>query len=73
MIRHGDALLLPAAMAVRTLAVAMIERAFRATLVALIGAAPLLASGVSAALPAAVAVSAIAVLAEKEGRQTLRA
>lgn len=73
MIRHRDALLLPAAMAVRTLAVAMIERAFRATLVALIGAAPLLAPGVSTALPAAVAMSAIAVLAEKEGRQTLRA
>jgi hypothetical protein len=72
MIRHGDALLL-AAMAVCTLAVAMIEGAFQAALVALIGATPLLASGVGAALRAAVAMSAIAVLAEEEGSQTLLA
>jgi hypothetical protein len=71
MIRHGRAL--PAATAVRTLAVAMIEGAFDAALVALIGPAPLLAPGTGAALLAAIAMSAIAVLAEEEGSQTLRA
>lgn len=65
--------LLLAALAVCPLAVAMIERAFQAALVALIGAAMLLAPGVGAALRTAVAMSAIAVLAEEEGSQTLRA
>ena len=71
MIRHGGAL--QAAIAVRTLAVTVIESAFHAALVALIGAAPLLAAGMGAALRAAVAMSAIAVLAEEEGSQALRA
>jgi hypothetical protein len=51
----------------------MIEGAFDAALVALIGPAPLLAPGTGAALLAAIAMSAIAVLAEEEGSQTLRA
>jgi hypothetical protein len=54
--------------AVFPLAVAMIELPFGALLVAAIGAPPLLAARLLAELVAAVAVSAIAVLADEENR-----
>ena len=49
----------------------MIESSFRALLVAPIGAPPLLAAGLLAALGAAIAMSAIAVRADEENRVAL--
>ena len=54
------------AAAVLPLTVAMIELPFGASLVAAVGASPLLAAGLLAALLAAVAMSAIAVRADEE-------
>lgn len=71
MIRHAGAL--PATLAIFTLAVAMIERAFLAALVALVGPAPLVAARSRAAFLAAVAMSAVAVRTEEEGSQTIPA
>ena len=48
----------------------MIEPAFGALLLAAVGASPLLATGLLAALIAAVAVSAIAVRTDEENRVT---
>ena len=56
------------AAAVFPLAVAMIELPFGALLVTAIGAPPLLAAGLLAALVATVAVSAIAMRADEENR-----
>lgn len=56
-----------------TLPVAMVEAAFQAPLVAVVGAAPLLESGLSTASGAAVALSAIAVLADPEHRTAFTA
>lgn len=67
MIRHRPLRLTKAA-AVLPLTIAMIELPFGALLVALIGAPPLLAAGLVAALFAAVAMSAIAVRADEENR-----
>ena len=67
MIRHGRWRLTKAA-TVFPLSVAMIELPFRALLVAAIGAPPLLAAGLLAALVATVAMSAIAVRADEENR-----
>jgi fatty acid desaturase len=67
LIRHGRWRLTKAA-AVFPLAVAMIELPFGALLVAAIGAPPLLAAGLLAALVATVAVSAIAMRADEENR-----
>lgn len=72
MIRHArafPALPLP----VLALAVAMIEPPFRAALMTLIGAPPLLASRPSAAYITAIAVPTVAVRANEEGRQAVRA
>jgi hypothetical protein len=65
MIRHAS-LLLTAPPPVIPLAVAVIESAFRALLMASVGAPPLLPAGVCAAPAAAIAMSAIAVGADKE-------
>jgi hypothetical protein len=51
-----------------TLPVAMVEASFRAALVAVVGTAPLLEPGLSTASGAAVALSAITVLADPEHR-----
>jgi hypothetical protein len=67
LIRHARLRLLQAA-AVRPLAIAMIEPSFGALLVAPVGAPPLLAPGLFAALGTAVAVSTIAVCADEENR-----
>ena len=67
MIRHARLRLTQAA-PVRPLAVAMIEPPFAALLVAPVGAPPLPAASLVAALAAAVAVSSIAVGADKENR-----
>jgi hypothetical protein len=67
LIRHGR-LLLTAAAPVFPLAVAMIEPSFPTLLVTPVGAPPLLATGLFAALDAAVAVSAITVRADEENR-----
>jgi len=67
LIRHGRLFLTKAA-AVLSLTIAMIELSFGALLVASIGAPSLLASGLPAALFAAVAMSAIAVRADEENR-----
>ena len=67
MIRHWR-LRLTKAPAVLPLTIAMIELPFGALLVAFIGAPPLLAAGLVAALFAAVAMSAIAVRADEENR-----
>lgn len=65
MIRHGRWLLTKAA-AVLPLTIAMIELAFEALLVALIGGPPLPTAGLQAAWLAAVAMSAIAVRADEK-------
>jgi hypothetical protein len=67
LIRHGRLRLTKAA-AVFPLPVAMIELPFGALLVAAVGATPLLAAGLLAALVAAVAVSAITMRADEENR-----
>jgi hypothetical protein len=56
-----------------TLAVAVIESAFRALLMPAVGTAPLLSSGVVAASLAAIAVSTIAVLTNQEHRLAIQA
>ena len=56
------------AAAVLPLTVAMIDLPFGDSLVAAVGASPLLAAGLLAALVAAVAVSAIAMRADEENR-----
>jgi fatty acid desaturase len=66
LIRHGRWRLTAAA--VLPLTVAMIELPFGALLVAAVGAPPLLAAGLLAALVAAVAVPAIAMRADEENR-----
>jgi hypothetical protein len=70
LIRHAQ-LLLTTAAPVFPLAIAMIESSLAAPLVAPVGGPPLLASGLLAALGAAVAVSAITVRAEEENRLAL--
>lgn len=67
MIRHGRMRLTKPA-AVLPLAITMIELAFGALLVASIGAPPLLAAGLLAALFTAVAMSTVAVRADEENR-----
>jgi hypothetical protein len=67
LIRHGGLRLTKTA-AVIPLPITMIELSFGALLVASIGAPPLLAAGLLAALLAAVAMSPIAVCADKENR-----
>jgi hypothetical protein len=67
LIRHWGLCLTKAA-AVLPLTITMIELPFEALLVAAVGAPPLLAAGLLAALFAAVAMSAIAVSADKENR-----
>jgi len=64
---------LTAAVTVLALPVAMIEPPFRTLLVAFIGAAPLVAACLLAALGAAIAVSAVAVGADVEDRLALQA
>ena len=63
MIRHASP---PAALAVLSLAVPVIEPPFRTLLVAAVGAAPLTKSGLLAAGDAAIALSAITAGAEEE-------
>jgi hypothetical protein len=65
-------LFLAASAPVLTLAVTMIEPPFRALLVSFVGPLPLLAPGLIAACSAAIAVSAIAVRANKEHGVALR-
>ena len=65
MIRHAG-LFLPAPAPVLALAVAMIELAFGALLVPLVGLPPLSSAGLIAACDAAIAVPAIAVRAEEK-------
>jgi hypothetical protein len=65
MIRHAS-LLLTASLPVIPLAVAVVESAFRALLVASVGAPSLLPAGVCATPAAAIAMSAIAVGANEE-------
>jgi hypothetical protein len=67
LIRHGRLPLAQTA-SVRLLAIAVIELPFGAFLVAAVGAPPLLAPGLLAALFAAVAMSAITVRADEENR-----
>ena len=67
MIRHARLRLTKAA-PVLPLTITMIEPSFGALLVAAVGAPPLLAAGLLAALVAAVAMSAIAVRADEENR-----
>jgi len=70
LIRH-DLLDLPAAAPIIALAVAMIEPSFGAPLMAVVGAASLVASGTLTALGAAVALSATTVRADEEYGVTL--
>lgn len=70
MIRHLGALL--ASLPVVALAVAMIQPSFRAALMTLIGAPPLLSSRPCAAGLAAIAMSTVAVRTQEEGRQAVR-
>jgi hypothetical protein len=65
--------LLKAATPILPLAIAMIEPAFRALLVACVGASPLLPAGIFAAGGAAIAMSTIAVGADEEYGVTLLA
>jgi hypothetical protein len=67
LIRHAR-LRLTAAAAIFPLTIAMIQPALGALLVAAVGASPLPAPGLLAALGAAVAVSAITVRADEENR-----
>ena len=64
---------MPTPVAVVALPVTMIEQSFRALLVPLIGAPPLLAARLLAALGAAIAVAAIAMRADVEDRVALLA
>lgn len=71
MIRHVGAFLAP--LPVVALAVAMIQPSFRAALMTLIGPPPLLSPRPFAAGLAAIAMSTVAVRAQEEGRQAVRA
>ena len=71
MIRHGGALF--ASLPVVALAVAMIQPSFRAALMTLIGPPPLLSPRPFAAGLAAIAMPTVAVRAQEEGRQAVRA
>ncbi len=71
MIRHARAFF--ASLPVVALPISMIQPPFRAALMTLIGSPPLLASGAFAASSAAIAMSTVAVRAEKEGRQAVGA
>ena len=71
MIRHARAFF--ASLPVVALPVPMIQPPFRAALMTLIGAPPLLASRAPTARLAAVTMSTVAVRAQEEGRQAIRA
>ena len=71
MIRHGGAFFAP--LPVVALAVAMIESPFRAALMTLIGPPPLLSPRPFAAGVAAITMSTVAVRAQEEGHQAVRA